>query len=204
MITSATEFGSTSLEKTPILLVTKEAHIGVALVVSSYNVVLILDLRAMSTLISPARRILAFIGWLGYLTTLPQVSPMMLVNLLHGGHEMQVVAHDGHEDLLLHQDANDHEHATTGAADEHGSHAQSHAGHQHHHDHIVCLDSSNHDGTIDAPAAWSPLLTVARVERPAVVCLPAWSTEESPPLARPPPLIRSHTLVCLRTKVLLV
>lgn len=149
------------------------------------------------------RIVIAALCCVAHLASLPQVSPLMLVVFMHGGHELQVMAHDGHEDLLLHHDDDDDASSEHQAGHEQ-THAEEHDGHHHHHDHLVCLSSINHAVTAGELIIRAPLVSACALECSEVGFVAQWKTTGQLTRPRPPPLIRNGMLVCLRTTVLVV
>jgi ABC-type Zn2+ transport system substrate-binding protein/surface adhesin len=147
------------------------------------------------------RPVIAALCGIAYMATLQQFSPLVAL-LMHGAHEMQVIEHDGHSDLLLHHDDDD-------AHEQHeqshqGTHAEDHAGHKHHHDHVLCLTSTCHATTLDDQTQRVPLACACRHEWLETIAIAELQNKGGLVRARPPPLINSGALHCLRTTVLVV
>ena len=137
-----------------------------------------------------------------YLVSLLPMMPVMLVAFLHGEHAAQLVQHDGHQDLRLHQDDAD-------ATDDHDAHDQQtheeeHASHENHHDHLVCLSDSSHAVAMGELGTRVPLASVCVLEWAHEDFIATWTITGEITRARPPPPIPNTVLVCLRTTMLVV
>ncbi len=154
----------------------------------------------MSFLNQNVRTVVAALCGLAYLTTMPEFSQVILA-MMSGGHAVQMIAHDGHEDLLLHRDDDD----ACGAPDRDSeTHAEHHSGHSNHHDHVVCLESDGSDVALTDSLTRTPLVTSCKLEYPTVSFIAGWKTGVAPVRPRPPPLIKSGAIRCLRTTVLVI
>jgi len=154
----------------------------------------------MSSLQYNVRTVIAALCSLAYLATLPQISPIMLGALMHGGHEVHVVDHDGHQDLVFqHNHADeDHDHAS----DEQQSLTQNHL-EDHHDDHVLRLAYKDMTATLRDALSLAPMVKVCPTEMMPMAASVTWSI--MPARSRPPPIIGGgDVLVCLRTTVLVV
>lgn len=148
--------------------------------------------------------IAAFCGF-AYLATLQQGALLALTVFLHGTHGMQVVQEAGETELVFHHE-HDHAHDDHDADDDDlPSHEAAHLNDHHHHgDHVIKLVS--HDDSLITSGSSLRLLPTSWampwVANSLVVTLRYAFTLAL--RARPPPLIASGVLHCLRTTVLVV
>lgn len=141
---------------------------------------------------------IAVLVGVGYLGSLPGVTLAVAGVLMDHGHEHEVemVQHGGHTDLVLHHEE-DHDHeedlAVFDHEEEHG-----------HGCHVLELPTHPPATLVKLAGVQVPAVsdfTAAHFELPA---FPAWTRQGVTRLARPPPDPESGTLACLRTIVLRV
>ncbi len=146
------------------------------------------------------RILFALLCGVAHFAALPQLSMLMVAGFTPERHEMVLVPHKGHQDVLLHYDDDE---AGSFAAEDATEHATQHTGHKNHHDHMLCVTQGNPVG------AWSKLqlsgCVIFALPVPAAPppLFAGWRMSESPLRARPPP-VGTGVLKCLRTTVLLV
>lgn len=166
---------------------------------------------ATSTRPRYAAWLLVVVYWL----SLPSVMPVTvgLLATVASGHEVEFGLEDGHFDLVLHHDDDDHDH-------EHNDHKLDEHGHEHGElaklltgiaahdddgDHVLRFATSDEaSGLSSTSFNLSPVPAIC-VPWKSIVCLPTRPACESMQrhAARPPPLA-SMGMLCLRTTVLVV
>jgi hypothetical protein len=143
------------------------------------------------------RLVIAAVCGFAYMATLQQGAMCVLPVLFGGEHKLQLVQEAGETELVFHHAHDDDDHSPLNQV--------VHLNHRHHHgDHIIKL-LSHDDSLITSgsslrllPTSWAiSWVANSRVVTPRYAFAPTMR-------ARPPPLIGSGVLQCLRTTVLVV
>jgi hypothetical protein len=150
----------------------------------------------MSHLRQTIRTYIAVLIGVGYLGSMPGMTATLASWVMDHGHEheMVVVDHGGHSDLVFHHDdhdEDDHDEPAPDHDDEHGCHVIE-LGSQS----IATLGQS-----LSVPPPSVAILAITPVTAPGLI---GYAPRRQPSHARPPPEHCPGTLACLRTVVLRV
>jgi hypothetical protein len=144
------------------------------------------------------RPVIAALCAITYVATLQQFSPLVAL-LMHGSHEVQVVEHGGHTDVVFHHEHDDDDHDDDLPASDHDQ-----LDDHHHGDHVVQVAAQ------DVAAVFSgelPRLASAIILLTHLSTLGVYFPRIEIMMlakARPPPLIGGSVLNCLRTTMLVI